>query len=153
MDDLRQRVIRGLECCSEGTCARERCPYHHKLLEDWKQFDCNTELSMDALALLKSQQARIAELEAAHTARLMTLEELKGAVDSPCWFESHGTYMGKEGFWIIPDMFTAQNIMRYVFSLRGDNHCSELGLHAYNSAWRCWTSRPTDEQREAVKWE
>lgn len=26
--------------------------------------------------------------------------------------------------------------------------CSE-----YNQTWRCWTSRPTDEQREAVKWE
>ena len=23
----------------------------------------------------------------------------------------------------------------------------------YNKTWRCWTSRPTDEQREAVKWE
>lgn len=25
--------------------------------------------------------------------------------------------------------------------------CSE-----YNQTWRCWTSRPTDEQRKAVKW-
>ena len=23
----------------------------------------------------------------------------------------------------------------------------------YGTSWRCWTSRPTDEQREAVKWE
>ena len=23
----------------------------------------------------------------------------------------------------------------------------------YGQTWRCWTSRPTDEQREAVKWE
>ena len=23
----------------------------------------------------------------------------------------------------------------------------------YGETWRCWTSRPTDEQREAVKWE
>ena len=23
----------------------------------------------------------------------------------------------------------------------------------YLKTWRCWTSRPTDEQREAVKWE
>ena len=26
--------------------------------------------------------------------------------------------------------------------------CSE-----YNQTWRCWTSRPTDEQREATPWE
>lgn len=23
----------------------------------------------------------------------------------------------------------------------------------YNKEWRCWTSRPTDEQRKAAKWE
>lgn len=23
----------------------------------------------------------------------------------------------------------------------------------YNKTWRCWTGKPTDEQREAVKWE
>lgn len=26
-------------------------------------------------------------------------------------------------------------------------------LETYNRVWRCWTSRPTDEQREAVKWD
>ena len=28
-----------------------------------------------------------------------------------------------------------------------------VSLYEYNDIWRCWTSRPTDEQREAVKWE
>lgn len=23
----------------------------------------------------------------------------------------------------------------------------------YNQTWRCWSARPTDEQRDAVKWE
>lgn len=26
-------------------------------------------------------------------------------------------------------------------------------MESYGETWRCWTSRPTDEQREAVKWE
>ena len=26
-------------------------------------------------------------------------------------------------------------------------------LRPYGKTWRCWTSRPTDAQREAVKWE
>lgn len=25
--------------------------------------------------------------------------------------------------------------------------------HTYNREWRCWTARPTDEQRKAVKWD
>ena len=40
----------------------------------------------------------------------------------------------------------------YLFFITYHDHrkfeCSE-----YNQTWRCWTSRPTDAQREAVKWE
>lgn len=27
------------------------------------------------------------------------------------------------------------------------------GTYEYNDIWRCWTVRPTDEQREAAKWD
>ena len=100
-----------------------------------------------ALELLKEQEPKV-----------LTREELKQFDERPCWFESHGTYMGQKGFWIIPYMFTCYETMYYVYPLmqindRGDRHYSELGLSAYNKAWRCWSSRPTDEQREAVTWD
>ena len=99
-----------------------------------------------AVAALKAQEPKV-----------LTLEELKKSVDCPCWFESHGTYMGQKGFWIIPYMFSVTGMMSYVFPLmqtdeRGNTHYSELGTYVYGKVWRCWTSRPTDEQREAVKW-
>ena len=102
---------------------------------------------VDAIVLLREQEPRV-----------ITREELKQFEGSPCWFESHGTYMGKGGFWIIPYMFTCYQTMYYVFPLlsaneRGNIHYSELGLSAYNKAWRCWTTRPTEEQREATPWE
>lgn len=146
MDKL-EKVIKGLGCLAgeydmeDNKCAG--CGYR-----DCATFAiCIGEIARDALSLLKAQEPRV-----------MTLEELKNNVDNPCWFESHGTYMGYKGFWIIPYAFTAWETMYYVFPLmqineRGDSHYSELGLPAYNKAWRCWTSRPTDEQREAVKWE
>lgn len=28
-----------------------------------------------------------------------------------------------------------------------------MGDGGYGKTWRCWTSRPTDEQREAIPWE
>lgn len=31
----------------------------------------------------------------------------------------------------------------------GDNYNTK----EYGKAWRCWTARPTDEQRKAVKWD
>lgn len=101
----------------------------------------------DILALLKAQEPRV-----------ITREELKQFDEYPCWFESHGTYMGKKGFWIIPYAFTCYETMHYVYPLmqineRGDCHFSEMGLSAYNKAWRCWTAMPTDEQRKEAKWD
>lgn len=83
--------------------------------------------------------------------RVMTLEEVKASIGEPIYFESRGTYMGKDGFWILPALFTPSGLMRYVHPL--SSHYSELGLYSYGKSWRCWTSRPTDEQRKAVKWE
>ena len=103
------------------------------------------QLLMDAFALLKERETKV-----------ITQEELKQFVGRPCWFESHGTYMGKEGFWIIPAIFrkfSADMIMSYTSVLNEAGGYGELGLSAYNKAWRCWTSQPTDEQRKAVKWE
>lgn len=139
----REKVIKGLECCAamSGDKCRE-CPYRHECLDTVLLYGI-PHLAANALALLQP--------------RVITREELKQFEDSPCWFESHGTYMGKEGFWIIPYMFTCYQTMYYVFPLlsaneKGDIHYSELGLSAYNKAWRCWTARPTAEQRKAVKW-
>ena len=28
-----------------------------------------------------------------------------------------------------------------------------MAVREYGRTWRCWSSRPTDEQRRAVKWE
>lgn len=33
------------------------------------------------------------------------------------------------------------------------NGINNADLTYYGKTWRCWTSRPTDEQREKVKWE
>ena len=51
----REKVIKGLECCADGDCKGQECPYHHNLPEDWNKFDCNTELARDALKLLMAQ--------------------------------------------------------------------------------------------------
>jgi len=99
---------------------------------------------IDASEPLKGQEPRV-----------IRRDELKQFEDSPCWFESHNTYMGKEGFWIIPVMFhtfSVGTIMSYTSVLNGVGGCGELGLSAYNKAWRCWSAKPTDEQRKAVKW-
>lgn len=136
----REKIIKGLRCLiSMSDCTL--CPYSHNKQQEY----CLYDIREDVVELLKEREPRV-----------MTLDELKQFEGSPCWFESHGTYMGKEGFWIIPAMFrmfSAGMIMSYTFVLNGAGDCSELGLSAYNKAWRCWTAKPTDEQRQAVTWE
>ena len=131
----REKVVRALECCilrdpdDHARCSQ--CSYGS---------NCVNRLKMDALALLKAQEARV-----------MTLDEVKGSIGEAIYFESRGTYMGKIVFPILPALFTPHGLMRYVHPQ--SSHFSELGLHDYGKVWRCWTSRPTDEQREAVKWD
>ena len=101
--------------------------------------DVFKQYAIDALELLKAQEPRV-----------MTLEEAKGA--EYCWLEqksskyivivdfvmSHSRVTGK----------TASEIRRL-----GNSRVYLLLDEEYGKDWRCWTSRPTDEQREAVKWE
>ena len=86
----------------------------------------------DALELLKAQEPRV-----------LTLEEVQSC-ENAMWIE----LLGGKGF--------------YAFVLdRMKNGILEISTRAaylryyskdYDATWRCWTSRPTDEQREVTLW-
>ena len=40
-----------------------------------------------------------------------------------------------------------------IFPCVDKNGMNDSKLYKYGVQWRCWTSRPTDEQRKAVKWD
>jgi hypothetical protein len=128
----RERVIKGLEHCSEDGC--KDCPY---------ETDCNyigfTDLAKDALELLKEQEPRV-----------MTLEDVKQAeVGTVVWLE-----------WRIESKINSGIFFRLINKGIDDSlefHVLDgfvaARLACYGTEWRCWTSRPTDEQRKAVKWD
>ena len=83
------------------------------------------QLVLDALALLKAQEPRV-----------LTAEEYDAWIDIP---------------------FTERDpVFHEERTKRGSITCwtntTVCPLHEYGKNDRCWTSRPTDEQREAVKW-
>ena len=96
-----------------------------------RKFMMSLELAEDALALLKAQEARV-----------MTVDEvrswsIKQRVDrEPILIEM------RDGFraWIVSDEYWDLPIET---GLTGD---------VYGKTWRCWTSRPTDAQMEAIPW-
>ena len=96
----------------------------------YKHADYYQMVCKDALELLKAQEPRV-----------MTLEEARKDIE--VWYESVNGACG----W--GDLCYDANLELALYTLHGIKGVKE---EAYGKTWRCWTSRPTDEQREAVAW-
>lgn len=133
----REKVIKGLEHCSNKSFCNDSCPYSSILRDPNFGIDeCMTQLAHDALELLKGQEARV-----------MTLDEVKAFDWDYCYLEEE-RLPGKEYRIICGNYALSCITWPCVASIRiqhGDNN--------YGKKWRCWTYRPTEEQRKAVKWE
>lgn len=83
--------------------------------------------------------------------RVLTLEEVKqhNNQDGCVWFEQP-TYNADAAF-VRKDDFMTQVISPYILGEQINHGYWTNGN--YGKTWRCWTARPTDEQRKAVKWE
>lgn len=135
-----EKVIKGLECCVAQPLPKcEACPYE----ADTEEGTCflMDKMHEDALALLKAQEPRV-----------MTIEEIEQWNQPDVWMEMKD---GKPD--ICGDYLMPMTRMHYEFwcaiIVDGSKHPPALNGDYYGKTWRCWTSRPTDEQREAVKWD
>lgn len=152
-----EKVMKGLECCGDMTGNKcGECPYKKECEEGipGAVFAGAAHLAADALFLVKDQQARIAELEAGQTPRVMTLEEVKGVKRlTICAVEQRSKVIKNTFNAEYGGIVTLGNENFLDFGLYGDTNRYRRTEAGYGKTWRCWTSRPTDEQREAVKWE
>ena len=133
----REKVIKGLEWCmnEKHDCYREKgCPYEN----EGEDIGCKYALHRDALALLKAQEPHV-----------MTLGDLRdiGSVwelNTPpyLWMEINPSYRWTRGFWVA---------WREIYDMIDGLHPT-YDADNYGKRWRCWSSRPTDEQREAIPW-
>jgi len=157
----RKKVIKGLKCCCDTGMCFHGCPYHNA---SKKITECTSQLALEALDLLKEQWEQIKNrdesLEKAREeikwlrgmlkeqeARVMTLEEVKAFVWDYCYLEEE-RLPGKEYRMVCGDYALTCITWPCVASMS-----IQHGDESYGRKWRCWSSKPTDEQREAVKWE
>lgn len=133
-----EKVIKGLEICirvQDNEKCPDECPYRKDICYG------TVGLMADALSLLKAQEPRV-----------MTLEEVEDALDTVVWLDMPGAENLADGFSLIM-AYSRKNGWAWFDSPFGDNPSQDrFEYEDYNKAWRCWTSRPTDEQREKVKW-
>lgn len=133
------RVIKGLECCMSGQpeglgCDRVPCPYND--IED-----CEGALHYDALALLKAQEPHVMTIDDMRDLRygdFAIIEQMPGIIIPA----------------IVADNIELNNnltVLQVVTPL--SNGRLNADYEYYGKTWRCWTSRPSTEQRESVKWD
>lgn len=146
--ELFEKVEKGLECCNDGHKCKA-CPYGKHLDST---IGCAQNVMRDSLSLLHSQQARIKELEMVQTARVMTLEEVKNS--EIVYFEDYADPDDS----VEPIIRPAVNVevknggIVMLDSILWDEGFTFNSDSDYGKTWRCWTARPTDEQREAIPW-
>lgn len=111
-----------------------------------KQMYCSTQATADCICKLEEA------LENLPVPKVMTLEEVKRlAPDNDVWIEYH-----ELAGWTISAV-TVREIDDNGMLCR--LQCLRFGFDRYGCyggdwmAWRCWTSRPTDAQREATPWQ
>lgn len=90
----------------------------------------------NAIALLKENGARV-----------MTLDEVKAFDWDYCYLEEE-RLPGKVYRAVCGDYALTCITWPCVSSMR-----IQHGDESYGRKWRCWSAKPTDEQRQAVKWE
>lgn len=148
MDDLREKTIKGLATCGGDDPDCQNCPYYG---EHGNGFGCETIMQRDALSLLKAQQPRVMTLEEVFEKSkhiddcFVFVEYYSDDLErddkpdlEPCFIHNEKSYFEKD--------------YHIVSVFRGGARMCFLQSY-YGETWRCWTSRPTDEQRKAAKWE
>ena len=128
----REKVIKELEWSLKTACVEET------------RVIVPQDTVSDALTLLKAQEPRV-----------MTLEEvLDMKFDDVVYLQVNPTNVVLSAIVIdvipkLPEINIGVVQFRHGAGYNGINNAD---LNYYGKTWRCWTSRPTDEQREATPW-
>lgn len=100
---------------------------------------CSTQATADCICKLE-------EALKAHEPRVLTLEELEE--DEAYWLEE-GRSVGYNVLLREIEKDSRDPFAGFVHTYGS----TSFTLNDYGQTWRCWSSKPTDEQREAVPWD
>ena len=96
------------------------------------------EMYTEAVSILEAQKPRVMPLEA-------VLQE-----DIPFWFEYRDPKEWELNEWVL--LFDTDSVAGERIGLRGRLSCHLPWTKDYGTEWRCWNTKPSDVQREAIPW-
>ena len=149
MIDL-EKVIKGLEwiyrCISPANHTCGDCPYQDNHVE------CIRRALSDAIALLKEQKKEIKRLKIElkeQKPKILDWDEIKN------YSVVYGEFKGiKDIYPLIITLDTKGRILSWNPYMNVDGECLLLiSDEEDRKNTRCWNKMPTEEQRQAVKWE
>lgn len=133
----REKVIKGLKCCSSAEECGKQCPYWND------EGACRTHLEADALALLKAQEPQV-----------LTVEAVRRLTRIPVWLDVKSTHKDIYRGWVLAYM--VQKGMGITGERLGmadpSGRMHWCKLDDYGRTWRVWDSVPTDTEKEAIPW-
>lgn len=118
-----------------------------------KQMYCSSQAMADRVCKMEEALERLA------VPRVMPLEEVAALPEgSVVWLEDCDKPDVIAGI-VMDELITTRElgsvvVLIYFVVVRGSGLIERVAASAadYKVRWRCWTSRPTDEQREAEAW-
>lgn len=120
----------------------------HDFLKDYS-FDDSEEVYTNGSRLIQVYRVEqlIEHLLEAQTPHVMTLEEVKEC--DYCWLET--SWPDRDEF--LPVLWIPSDNEDVVVCFTNGRNCDyACDTDTYNIDWRCWNTRPTEEQRKAVAW-
>ena len=123
--------------------------YHYDINPYWDMFKCRVrEFAPEWDGHTPAQAIeRIGKLKAREPRVLMVEEVVLLKQNDVVWLED---YNKKD---VIPAIVSRMGPMVICIEFALSDRFISVGYDDYGKRWRCWTSRPTDEQREATPWE
>lgn len=89
-------------------------------------------------------------IKAEQEPRVLTVDEFDQALDTVVWYDSRDSENLSTSYVLL----TGYSLKHAFAEFRLICGTEVTGtLYRYNKDWRLWSSRPTDEQREAVPWQ
>lgn len=127
----RTDIIHNLESCLAIQC--DDCMQEHA---SHYPLDCEAYDSFvrSAVELLKAQEPRI-----------LALDEIKEG--EPYWFEVSGDFVRP-----VICLHREDDAIKKYITFVWQYGTSSWEMEEYNVGWRCWSARPTKEQRKVAKW-